>query len=287
MTQPTHPLWTLLAPARRTRVIDIGANPIDGEPPYRPLLTAGLCELVGFEPQPEALARLQAQQGPHERYLPHVVGDGQPHTLRVCRAPGMTSLFKPDARVLRHFHGFEGWGVVEREVPVSTVRLDDVPGLTGLDYLKIDVQGSELSIFQHGRRLLAGAVVVQAEVSFIPLYEGQPHFADVDAELRAQGFVFHTFQVLNRRVLAPMLINDDPYAGLNQVLEADAVYVRDFTRFEVLDDEQLTHLALVAHEVYRSYDLANLALNELDRRHQRGLALAYGEWLSKTLSGPA
>jgi hypothetical protein len=48
-------LTQLLCPARLTEVVDIGANPIDGDPPYRTMLHQGLCRVTGFEPQPEAL----------------------------------------------------------------------------------------------------------------------------------------------------------------------------------------------------------------------------------------
>ncbi len=45
-------LAELIKPERLTAVVDVGANPIDGVPPYRPLLAKGLCTVVGFEPQP-------------------------------------------------------------------------------------------------------------------------------------------------------------------------------------------------------------------------------------------
>ena len=43
---------------------------------------------------------------------------------------------------------------------------------------------------------------------------------------------------------------------LNQLTEADIVYVRDFTHPDVIADKQLKHLALIAHHCYRSFDLA-------------------------------
>jgi len=48
------PITELLRPERLTAVLDIGANPIDGEPPYKGMLAAGLCTVTGFEPQAEA-----------------------------------------------------------------------------------------------------------------------------------------------------------------------------------------------------------------------------------------
>lgn len=59
--------------------------------------------------------------------------------------------------------------------------------------MKLDVQGSELSVLQHARRVLQDVTALQVEVEFIRLYENQPLFAYVDMFLRDQGFVFHTF----------------------------------------------------------------------------------------------
>ena len=100
----------LLAPGRLTDVVDVGANPIDGEPPYMPMLSSGLCRVTGFEPQADALLRLQTAKGPYERYLPYAVGDGGDHTLNVCVASGMTSLFEPDPVTLNLFEVLEPYG---------------------------------------------------------------------------------------------------------------------------------------------------------------------------------
>src|SRR3954469_6102059 len=107
---PDDALTAVLQPRRLTEVVDVGANPIDGDPPYRAMLQAGLCRVTGFEPQEEALRKLEQTKGPNERYLPYVVGDGNAATLRLCTAPGMTSLFEPDARVLGLFNEFPAFG---------------------------------------------------------------------------------------------------------------------------------------------------------------------------------
>ena len=121
----------LLGTALRIKAVDVGANPIDGQPPYWRALQAGDVEVVGFEPNLEALERLNAEKGPHETYLPHAVGDGQRHTLHVCFCPGMTSLLPPNPAVLNLFHGFPGWGRVVETRQVDTVRLDDVAETAG------------------------------------------------------------------------------------------------------------------------------------------------------------
>jgi FkbM family methyltransferase len=259
-------LWDILQPARRTRVVDIGANPIDGDPPYKPMLQAGLCTVTGFEPQREALAELQRRKGPLETYLPHAVGDGGTHTLNVCRASGMTSLFAPDAATLELFAALKSLGEVLRREPMATRRLDDIAEIDGLDFLKIDIQGGELAVFRHGREKLAQAVAIQTEVSFVTLYEGQPALGDIDVELRAQGFIPHCFAAVKQWPIAPLVVGGDERRPLNQLLEADLVYVRDFSRPDGLDDEQLKQLALIAHHCYGSYDLAVRCLYLLERR---------------------
>ena len=163
-------LNNLIRPARLTSVVDVGANPIDGEPPYKVMLQRRLCTLVGFEPQDEALAALNARKSDIESYYHYVVGNGHKAKLRLCQAPGMTSLLLPDQNVLSHFAKFAEWGSVVSEHPVQTRRLDDIAEIRDLDLLKIDVQGSELAVFGSGRQKLKQAVAIQTEVSFLCLY---------------------------------------------------------------------------------------------------------------------
>ena len=62
--------------------------------------------MVGFEPNPDALAELNRKKGPHETYLPHAIGDGQTHQFKVCRAPGMSSLLEPNRALMEYDRRF-------------------------------------------------------------------------------------------------------------------------------------------------------------------------------------
>ena len=254
------PLFGMLQPKRLTAVVDIGANPIDGDPPYKEMLAAGLCTVIGFEPQADALAALNRRRTPRERYLPYAVGDGRERSLRICREQGMTSLLAPDRSHLDLFTGFTGHGAVHKELPIATRRLDEIDEIDAMDFLKIDIQGGELDVFEFGRRKLARAVAVQTEISFITLYREQPPFGVIDTILRQLGFVPHCFAELKLRPLAPLIFDRDPTRGVRQLLEADLVYVRDFSRPENMDVEQWKHLALIAHHCYEFFDLVFHAL---------------------------
>jgi FkbM family methyltransferase len=259
-TNPADPLFELLRPDRLTAVVDIGANPIDGDPPYKRMLKAGLCTVIGFEPQADALAELDRQKGPLERYLPYAVGDGRERTLHICRARGMTSLLPPDPEHLALFNDFPFLGQVERELSVATRRLDDIDEIEEADFLKIDIQGSELEVFGNGRRKLARTVVIQTEVSFVTLYRDQPTLGKVDTALREMGFIPHCFAQFLLWPIAPAVIEGDRRKPLHQLLEADLVYVRDFSHPKNLNAQQWKHLAMIAHHCYGSFDLALRAI---------------------------
>jgi FkbM family methyltransferase len=261
--------------SERIKIVDIGANPIDGTPPYLPLLASGQAEIVGFEPNPDALAVLNAKKSDSETYLPFAVGDGRAHTLHMCAAPGMTSLLEPNPAVLDRFHGFPNWRRIVATMPVDTVRLDDIAETAGLDLLKIDIQGGELMAFQNGESRLDGALVIQTEVEFLQMYVDQPLFSDVELFLRRHGFVFHRFFPTVSRVIAPMLVNNSIYSGMSQILWADALFVKDFTRLERLSERQLLAMATIMHDCYQSYDLVLHLLGEFDARKKTQLAATY------------
>ncbi|QUS42427.1 FkbM family methyltransferase [Tardiphaga alba] len=224
-----------------------------------------LCRVTGFDPHPEAIAALAKRKSAQETYLPYAVGDGGEHVLNICRGIGFASLLQPHAKTLTHFPNFSELGRVINHLALRTKRLDEIDEIPAFDLLKIDIQGGELAVFQNGRRKLAAAVAIQTEVSFVPLYEKQPVFGDIDLELRSLGFVPHMFAAINKRMIAPML-GADPAAAINQLVEADVVYVRNFVEADTMQSEQLKHLALIAHHCYGSFDLALNCVHHLTSR---------------------
>jgi FkbM family methyltransferase len=267
-TGSSDPLTELLKPDRITTIVDIGASGVshfDGEPPYKSMLGARLCRVIGFEPQQAALDALNVRKSDLETYLPYAIGNGEKAQLRICRAPGFSSLLVPDPLMLSHFRNFSEWGQVVQELPVLTHRLDDIQEVASCDMLKIDAQGSEMSVFKNGQRRLSESIAIQTEVSFLCLYKEQAPFGEIDLELRRLGFVPHALVAVKKLMLAPLLVVDNPNAAMNQLLEADVVYVRDFSRPEKMGPEQFKHLALVAHHCYRSYDLAMNCIHHLVR----------------------
>jgi hypothetical protein len=187
----------------------------------------------------------------------------------------MTSLFVPNPDVLNLFHGFPVWGRVVATEQIRTVRLDDIPETIGLTFLEMDIQGAELMALRNAEDRLRDAVVLHLEVEFLPLYKDQPLFSDVEKFLRKQGFVLHRFSTVVSRVIQPLMVDNNIFSGLSQIVWADAVFVRDFTRLALLSDQQLLSMAAILHDCYRSVDLAHHLLAERDRRTNNKVAWNY------------
>ena len=262
----SNDLARLLKMDRLTHVVDIGANPIEGAPPYKHLLDNRLCRVTGFEPQESALAQLNQKKSANETYLPYAVGDGRDHTLNHCAYSGWTSTFLPSAAALDVFSFFKNNARVVSQTPLKTQRLDDISEINDIDFIKIDIQGGELSVFKHGKEKLKNVVAIQTELQFVNLYEGQPSFGEVDQELRSQGFIPHAFAALKKWPISPLQIGEDPTRPLNQLLEADLVYVRDFVHPDTISSEQLKQLCLIAHSCYKSFDLSGRCIALLEQR---------------------
>lgn len=264
---PTSAATALLHdPDLPVQIVDVGANPIDGTPPYAPLLESGIGRVTGFEPQPAAFAQLTATADERHRYLPYAVGDGSTQVLRLCAESGFTSTLQPDHGQLALLTDFPAMAAVLDRIEVPTVRLDDIEEIERMDLLKIDIQGGELEVFRHGRALLAAAVAVHTEVGFHRLYEGQPTFADIDLELRGQGFVPHRFVNTKTWPLAPVQWADPMQQAAHHLVEADVLYVRDLAHLDRLSDLQLRQLALVCEVAYGSYGVALACVRQLVRR---------------------
>lgn len=270
-------MWSLLEffpEPFQIRILDIGAA-LNEAPPYKELVAAGRATILGFEPNVEECAQLNALYGASHHFLPFFVGDGRPATFHETNSALTGSLFSPNTDLLEKFQSLGEYVQPVAKHTVDTVRLNDLADIDGVDFIKIDVQGAELAVFQNATRILPGTLLIQAEVEFVELYKNQPLFADVDRFLRQQGFQFHTFAGFSSRAFKPFLADNDPNRGFRQHLWSDAIYVRDWMKLDALSPEQLCKMAILTHDVVQSYDLAHLVLEALDALQGTNLARKY------------
>jgi FkbM family methyltransferase len=135
--------------------------------------------------------QLKSMFGPVHKFFPYAIGDGERATFYRCNHTMTSSLLKPDLEIMGLYQNLPEFCQVVDVSEIATVRLDDVPEALGADYLKLDVQGAEGRVLAGARTCLDSVVAVHTELEFVPIYEGQPLFADIDAILRSRGFMLH------------------------------------------------------------------------------------------------
>ncbi len=259
-------------------ILDIGAA-LDEKPPYQSLVDAGRARIVGFEPDAKECEKLNRTYGEPHRFFPFFAGDGGPAVFHQTNWALTGSLYEPNTPLLEKFNNLAEVVSPVATHAIETKRIDDIPGVGNVDFIKIDVQGAELVVLRNALKALSGALLIQAEVEFVELYRGQPMFADVDSFLRSQGFQFHAFNGFSGRAFKPLVANNDPNAGVRQVLWSDALYVRDWMRLPALDALKLKKYAVLAHDVLQSCDLAHVVLTALDGKTGGDFAPRYLERL--------
>ncbi|UPT64449.1 MAG: FkbM family methyltransferase [Hyphomonadaceae bacterium JAD_PAG50586_4] len=233
-------------------------------------------EAIGFEPDSEECDRLNASVNAEAsglralRYIPTAVGRAdEERMLNLYRARGCSSLLTadPDFAAL---YARDDYFILDGQVRVRVERLDAAAerfGFTDAHYMKIDIQGAELEAMQSAPNLVSHLLAIRSEVEFAPIYQDQPLFADVDAELRAKGFMLARFPQLHAWRRGTKVRNDRWAPGPvplseGQLIHGDVLYLR---RPELMaadtetQQDRLIALALIAY-AYGHVDLSGSVL---------------------------
>jgi FkbM family methyltransferase len=191
---PVWDSWDWLRASTRIRtVIDVGAN--DGQyaaylnDVFRPAAVHAFEPLAACQPK---LTTLRSQI-PHLTIHPLALADrsGEAAFYRNAYGPA-SSLLRVSELAKRAFPETER----ESAATARLARLDDVLPVDTLDreiLIKIDVQGAEDRVIRGGRSVFSAATVVLIEMSFAPIYDGQPLFEEIhgllgECGLRLAGF---------------------------------------------------------------------------------------------------
>jgi len=269
------------------KIIDVGAMMIDNEPPdYHALLKPGAVKIIGFEPDQDECRKLNQTYTGDCLFLPYFIGDGNDRKFNLCRYNMTSSFYEPNVDLLDKFQLLTELIHVVKSATVSTKRLDDIDEVQGADYLKIDVQGAEVDVFNGAKNVLTDTMIVHTEVEFVPLYIDQPLFAEVDQNMRKNGFLLHKFLKLAGHTFKPLIVNDKIDQPLSQILWTDAIYIKNFMHYDRMPPEKLLKLAIILHDVYNSYDIVHYILQHYDKQTSGKCAEQYLHLLTNPHSPP-
>ncbi|HMK57267.1 MAG TPA: FkbM family methyltransferase [Dissulfurispiraceae bacterium] len=202
------------------RIIDVGARGgIDSR--WMPFFHN--LEVIAFEPDPEECRALNSKTFPYSvTFLPVALGahDEEEATLFICKSAGCSSLLRPNIGLCSAYPYGKEMEVIN-QIPMTLTRMDTVCTDFQPDVIKVDTQGTELDILHGAGHLLDNALAVELEVEFVPQYEGQALFSDIDSYMRQQGFLLRG---IRRTYWRNKTQYAHPYGG--QILHGDALYLR-------------------------------------------------------------
>ena len=281
------PLFELVESIKKTNIelnfniIEIGALQIQDkkEPFYQLLDYFPSSKIIGFEIDQEVCEKMNINSREGVKYYPYALGKAnERRKLYITQDPMCCSLYKPNEELLKLYNNLEV-AYLKEETEIDTVSLDyfiDKHEIGNIDFIKIDVQGAELDIFQGASKTLKNVLKIVCEVEFVPHYQNQPLFGDVCNHLIKHDLMFNKFLDLAGRSLKPIVMNNK----LNfpsQYIWSDAIFIYHIQKIKNLTDEQILKLSLFAC-VYLSLDLTFYCLSEYDRRYSTSFAK---EWMNK------
>jgi FkbM family methyltransferase len=266
-------------------IVDVGAMALEAEPEYGPIMRNAPYRLIGFEPVQVECDKLNAGKHKHRTYLPYFIGDGRKRTFHLTNFSMTASLYEPRKEFLQLYNNLEELTQVVEKCEVDTKKMDDIPEITNIDFLKIDIQGAEVDAFQGAQRLLKDTLVVWTEVEFVQMYRDQPLYGAVDAELRKAGMMLHTFLPLSGRSMKPLMPGGDQNRKMNQVIWTDAIFIKDVMAIPELSEEKMLKLAVICHDLFSSFDVTQYVLQHYDRKYKHKLWKTYMKRLTNQEPG--
>ncbi|MDQ3046991.1 MAG: FkbM family methyltransferase [Bacteroidota bacterium] len=145
-------------------------------------------KIYAFEPHPALAGRLQEKFGAVKNVDVHPVAIGAENAtmkFNILNYENSSSLLKPSATNFKYHQDKMN---TSQEVDVQVKRLDQVITEKEVDIMKLDLQGYELEALKGCEGFIRKVKVITTEIEFVPLYNDQPLFGDIDVYLRSKGF---------------------------------------------------------------------------------------------------
>ncbi|MFA5392879.1 MAG: FkbM family methyltransferase [Candidatus Ratteibacteria bacterium] len=193
--------------------------------------------LIGFEPDAEEckrLNRLAKKNTPAKRkeeYYPIALyRDKGVYTLHISQNKVASSLFPINQDFVSRFP-HDSPGAIVGSAQIKTTDIDSFlkeNEIGHLDFMKVDVEGAELALFEGAKNLLSESLLgLSVEVFFHPYHTGRPLFGDIDRYLRQFGFILFDLQPEKwvRKTLATK--DSKGWYGAGQLIWAQALYFLD------------------------------------------------------------
>lgn len=195
-------------------IIDIGSN--EGQFSEKMCLLFPMADIFAFEPIPAVYKKLVSNFSDRSNFKAFNIALGENKGF----VDFYTNEYSPSSSALimhkNHTDSFDHAVATEKvTVEISTLDLElKLISKQEPILIKIDVQGYEDKVINGGLNVISSATVVICEVSYVPLYTGQPLFDDIYPMFKSMGFKYAG----NIEQLHSTLTN--------QILQGDAIFIK-------------------------------------------------------------
>ncbi len=191
-------------------------------------------------------------------------------TLYINKGEQTSSLYKPNINFLKYFPDYDRFKKKQEiELYCTTINsLFERNLVKDVDFIKIDIQGSELNVLKGGGEYLSeNLVALEIEVEFSEIYDGQPLFSEVDAYIRKKLNL--SLWDLDHRYFKYKEGKNKNINIKGQLIYADALYFRPLkdlknwlSKFTAQKSKNKLLSLLVCVIAYGYYDYALALLNQ-------------------------
>jgi FkbM family methyltransferase len=198
-TSALEDIVRILETVEQPVIFDVGANRGDTVATYKKLLPNAT--IYAFEPTPELIDILTKRffGCPDITIVPEALSDTE----------GMITFYLMSNNVINSMsplHGKDGeyYGVRERqEIEVKTRTGSEYcieNKISKIDFLKLDIQGAEKRALAGLKSMIETAQisVIYLELTFVPIYETQTTFGEIETFMNSYGYHLYGFYDFNR-----------------------------------------------------------------------------------------
>jgi FkbM family methyltransferase len=203
-------------------------------------------QIIGFEPDKEAYEELKKTDG---IYLNSALyNEKKELDFFLTKKQMVSSIYQPNREFLNKFPNSERFDILRNE-RISCDSLDNqlkINGISDVDFIKLDTQGSELDILHGAKKTLDSVFGLEIEVEFSHLYDGQALFSDVDSFVRECDFQLFDLKPHYWKRRKGVRYGK----GKGQIIFADALYLK---KTELLNAKKSKILRAIAISLLYGY----------------------------------
>jgi len=186
--------------------------------------------------------------------------------FHLCEKQQVSSVYLPNIDFLSKFPDIERFDITE-DIRIKTDTLNNQlkkHDIAEIDFIKIDTQGNELPILKGAVDYLDKAIGLELEVEFVPLYEKQPLFCEVNNFAKEYGF--ELFDIKRCYWKRKEHVNTGDQKG--QLVFGDALYFKSPERILLMDKitQEKIIRSICAYLVYGYLDLAQTLFNNAKKK---------------------